>query len=134
MPPDAPLIALLLAAIAVLAFVIRRNYRRDHDDEMWGRLEQYSSNILYALDLLGSALTGGDARETISSRAGKAAAQGRLGGRLLCRFLHLLDPDHCRRSIHDELGGRALWRVSWRAWALAGLWMGVIIVALNAYC
>jgi hypothetical protein len=117
-----------------LVVVLVRAGRTSNEDDGWPRLGAYSSNILYAVDLLASALTGGDARETISSRAGKGAAEGKLGGRLLCRFLSWLDPGHCQRAVHEELGGRALWRTSWRAWALAGLWVAIIVVAVRAYC
>lgn len=129
-----PLILVLLVWIAVMGYAFVRVMRRVEEESGWSRLGNYSSNILYAVDLLASAMTGGDARETISSRAGKAAARGKLGGRLLCRMLHALDPDHCRRSVHEELGGRALWRTSYRAWILAGLWIAVIVIAVRAYC
>lgn len=42
---------------------------------------------------------GGDPRETISSRAGRAAQQGHLWSCRFCRFLNLFETDHCRKSL-----------------------------------
>ena len=47
---------------------------------------------------VGNAATNGTDKETISSRAGQAAEQGRAWGCVLCKLLHRLDPDHCQKS------------------------------------
>lgn len=49
-----------------------------------------------------NALAGGSEDETISSRAGKAARQGKHWGCVLCRLLDRLDPGHCERAIEKE--------------------------------
>lgn len=54
--------------------------------------------IILAYDRLGNAASGGDDRETISSRANRGAAEGNRGWCLLCRLLDLLQKEHCRKS------------------------------------
>ncbi len=57
-------------------------------------------NWLISLDQLGNTLAFGSPDETISSRAGRCAKKG--GNRpcyWLCRLLHLVDKDHCEKSI-----------------------------------
>jgi len=57
-------------------------------------------NWLISLDQLGNALAFGNPDETISSRAGRCAKKG--GNRpcyWLCRLLHVLDKNHCEKSI-----------------------------------
>lgn len=53
-------------------------------------------------------LTGGDANETMSSRAGKAQANGRRWACVLCRFLDLFQKDHCKKSINPDDGSMAV--------------------------
>lgn len=69
----------------------------------------------YCVDCLCNALTGGDPRETISSRAGKARANGRTWGCVLCAFLGWVatliagqPTDHCGESIEANEGARAI--------------------------
>lgn len=62
----------------------------------------------YCFDCLCNALAAGDPRETISSRAGKAAANGREWACLLCRFLGWISKNHCQNSIVPAEGGRAI--------------------------
>lgn len=55
---------------------------------------------------LNAALVGraGSEDETVSSRAGKAARNGKVWGCLLCRMLDKIDPGHCEKNVeHDEL-------------------------------
>lgn len=47
----------------------------------------------------------GDPDETLSSVMGKLVEAGECRGcRLICRLLHLLDPEHCERSIERDEG------------------------------
>lgn len=68
--------------------------------------------VLIALDQLANTVIGGDPDETISSRAAKGAARGVGGWCLLCRLLHLIDRDHCAKSLEPDEGDRDWWRVS----------------------
>lgn len=62
---------------------------------------QYVYNVAFALDRFANALLGGDPDWTISQRMGEAIKNDRcLVCYGLCRLLHLIDPNHCRRS-HD---------------------------------
>lgn len=70
-------------------------------------LKRYFWNILIAIDQFGNAVTGGDPDETISSRAGKAMREGKAWGCVLCRFLNLLENDHCIKSIDPTEGADA---------------------------
>jgi len=57
-------------------------------------------NWLISLDQLGNTLSFGNPDETISSRAGRCAGKG--GNRpcyWLYRLLHVLDKNHCEKSI-----------------------------------
>ena len=55
---------------------------------------------------LNAALVGkpGSEDETLSSRAGKAARDGRRWGCVLCRALDWIDPGHCARNIEEDEG------------------------------
>lgn len=64
-------------------------------------------NILYSLDQLLNTLTGGDPDETISSRAGKRMETSKFAC-VLCRFLDLFEKDHCKKSIEQDEGSKAL--------------------------
>lgn len=65
-------------------------------------------NILIAIDQLFNAILGGDPDETISSRAGKAKKEGKLWACILCKFLHILDNNHCTDSIEEDEGDDAI--------------------------
>ena len=60
--------------------------------------------LAVAYDQLANAAFGGDPDETISSRAGKAALRGQQWGCVLCKLLHLIDRDHCEKSIEADRG------------------------------
>lgn len=54
--------------------------------------------IIISYDQLMNAATGGSEDETISSRAYRGMKEGNGGWCLLCRFLDLIDKDHCKKS------------------------------------
>lgn len=66
---------------------------------------KYFWNILISIDQLVNTILGGDPDETISSRAGKRVNTQKWAY-YLCRILHLLDPDHCNKSIEEDTGSR----------------------------
>ncbi len=55
-------------------------------------------HIAQALDRLGNATTGGDGKETISSRAARLSGQ-RKWACYLCKFLDWLQKDHCENQL-----------------------------------
>ncbi len=65
----------------------------------------YLFNVLLALDILGSALTGGMPGETLSGRAGTAQAQGKLRGRIFAPIIDFImcDPHHCQQAIQGDI-------------------------------
>lgn len=66
---------------------------------------RYIFNILISLDQLANTLLGGDPDETMSSRMGKRIASGNCWGCYrVCRILHFIDKDHCRKSIEEDEG------------------------------
>ena len=60
--------------------------------------------IAVAHDQLANAAFGGHEDETLSSRAGKAARQGKRWACVLCRLLDRLDPNHCEKAIEPDEG------------------------------
>lgn len=60
--------------------------------------------IAVGYDQLVNVATNGDEDETISSRAGKAARDGRRWGCILCRLLDVVDPGHCEANIEVDEG------------------------------
>lgn len=54
--------------------------------------------LAVSLDQFANAVTNGHEDETISSRANRARLAGRRWGCILCRFLDVLDKDHCAKS------------------------------------
>ena len=67
-------------------------------------LRKWIFNILVGIDQLGNAISGGDPDETISSRSAKAEFQGKWWGKAMCRFLNVIDPGHCPKSIEEDEG------------------------------
>ncbi|MEK1941813.1 MAG: hypothetical protein AAAB16_15700 [Pseudomonas sp.] len=55
-----------------------------------------------AHDQLANAAFGGSVDETISSRAGKAAREGKRWACVLCKFLDRFDKEHCEKNIEGE--------------------------------
>jgi hypothetical protein len=79
----------MLTALCALRFQNEKEKR----DKLWQFLVELDRKCnLYLLN-------GED--ETISSRAGKAVANGNKVAILLCGFLHLLDKGHCAKSIEE---------------------------------
>lgn len=70
-------------------------------------LGRYLMNWLRWIDEGLNVLTGGDANETMSSRAGKGVKEGKRWACVLCRFLDLIQKDHCARSINPDDGANA---------------------------
>lgn len=70
-------------------------------------MKRYLWNLLLLLDQALNTLTGGDPRERVSSRAGKAMRKGRRWACILCGFLNWFERDHCIKSIQPEAGGEA---------------------------
>lgn len=62
-------------------------------------IKKYLWNLLVWLDIGLNVLFAGDPRETVSSRAGKAARKGKQWGCVLCKFLDWFEKNHCELSI-----------------------------------
>jgi hypothetical protein len=60
--------------------------------------------LAVAHDQLANAAFGGDEDETLSSRAGKAARQGKRWACVFCRLLDRIEPNHCEKSIEPDEG------------------------------
>lgn len=60
-------------------------------------MEQYLTNVGYALDLLINAIFGGKRGRTVTQRAAAAMKAGKAWGCILCRLLDFVDKEHCRR-------------------------------------
>jgi hypothetical protein len=69
------------------------------------RVRTYLFNVLLALDLLASALTGGIPGESLSGRAGTARRQGKLRGRIFAPIIDFLacNPNHCEEAIAGDI-------------------------------
>lgn len=65
-------------------------------------MKEYFWNILISVDQSLNTLFGGNPDETISSRAGKAAEEGRAWGCYLCKVLDWFDKDHCINNIERD--------------------------------
>lgn len=65
----------------------------------------YVFNVLLALDLLASALTGGMPGETLSGRAGTAQREGTLRGKVFATLINFFarDPNHCQEAIEGDV-------------------------------
>jgi hypothetical protein len=60
--------------------------------------------LAVSYDQLANTAFGGSEDETISSRAGKAARNGKRWACLLCKLLDWFQPNHCERSIEPDRG------------------------------
>lgn len=60
--------------------------------------------LAVSFDQLANTAFGGNEDETISSRAGKAARQGKRWGCVLCKVLDWFQPNHCELSIEPDRG------------------------------
>lgn len=54
--------------------------------------------IAKGYDLLGNTVLNGNAKEYISTRAGRARTEGRRWGCVLCKILDAIEKDHCKKS------------------------------------
>ena len=63
--------------------------------------------LAVSFDQLANTALGGDEDETISSRAGKAAREGKWWACRLCCWLDRFDPGHCENNIEPDEGKRA---------------------------
>jgi hypothetical protein len=82
-------VASLVAAVWMLLAILSGSNRA------WTLAKSY--------DQLVNAATGGSEDELISSRAAKASKRGEKWACVLCKLLHVLDKNHCEKSIeHDE--------------------------------
>ncbi len=70
---------------------------------------QYAVNVLLGLDVLASAVIGGDGRETISERMARAQKAGVVWAGRLCRLLDVFGAKHCSKSLEPGSIGRELW-------------------------
>jgi hypothetical protein len=62
--------------------------------EQQAATENYPRRVLIGLDMFANTLTNGHPSETISSRAARAATEGKWWGRTLSKALDKLQPDH----------------------------------------
>lgn len=77
----------IISAIWMIgAILIAPNGTRAHD-------------IALGFDRLGNSATGGNGQETISSRAGRLMSEKRGWACVLCKFLDMIQKDHCKKSI-----------------------------------
>lgn len=70
-------------------------------------ITRYAMNWLRLADEALNVSTGGDANETLSSRAGKGVQEGKRWACVLCRFLDIFQKDHCLKSINPGDGANA---------------------------
>jgi hypothetical protein len=68
-------------------------------------MKSYVFNVLLALDVLGSAVTGGMPGETLSGRAGTAQRQGKLRGRIFAPIINWImgSKTHCQDAIAGDV-------------------------------
>lgn len=66
-------------------------------------MKRYIWNVFISLDQLANTLLGGYPDETLSSRMGKRVDTCPVC-RFICKLLHLIDKDHCQKSIERDEG------------------------------
>lgn len=66
-----------------------------------------AQRLAVSFDQLANTALGGDEDETISSRAAKAARNGKRWGCMLCKLLDRFDHKHCENSIELDEGERS---------------------------
>ena len=87
----------------------------DYPSTFRGRARRYFWNVLIGFDQWANTWFGGDPDETISSRLGKWLRMPKKTWRhrvayVICRMLHPLDANHCRKSIESDEGEKATWK------------------------
>lgn len=65
-------------------------------------MKQYILNVLIALDMFLNVVFRGHEGETISSRTGRAYAEGKLWAKPLHAFLNWCQPNHCERAMQHD--------------------------------
>lgn len=66
-------------------------------------MKEYLWNLLISVDELFNTALKGNPDETISSRMGKQVRDGKCRGcYYICRLLHIIDKDHCKKSIEED--------------------------------
>ncbi len=74
-------------------------------------LKRYLLGLSLSLNVLASAVLGGDPTVTVSARAGHARERGATAGRVVCAILNVLDitvdgqtasGDHCTKAVLHE--------------------------------
>jgi hypothetical protein len=73
---------------------------------MLTKLKLWFWNILVAFDQLCNAILGGDPAETLSSRMGKKNKSNCPLCFWICKFLDVLQRNHCENSIVPDRGSR----------------------------
>ncbi|AHZ80035.1 hypothetical protein DW66_5659 [Pseudomonas putida] len=66
-----------------------------------------AQRLAVSFDQLANTALGGDEDETISSRAAKAARNGKRWGCMLCKLLDRFEHKHCENSIELDEGERS---------------------------
>lgn len=65
-------------------------------------MKKYLFNVLIGLDQFCNCILGGHPGETISARTGRAAAEGKLWGKILAAVLNRIEPNHVTLAeAHD---------------------------------
>lgn len=72
-------------------------------------LARYTLRVLIGLDMFASAITGGQPGDTISYRAAVARANGSKFACVFCKFLNILQKDHCTVTLASDDNQRLLW-------------------------
>ena len=78
---------------------------------IWAGIKRYFWNLCLLQSQALKTICGGDPRETMPSRLGKAQRKGSDYGEELRTALDTLIPDHCKDSIDDNVGYK---EVKWK--------------------
>jgi hypothetical protein len=72
-------------------------------------MKKYLLNVAIGFDLFANTVFRGNAGETISGRAGRAASEGKLWGRFLSFVLNTIQPGHIQKALaHDSARAAAV--------------------------
>lgn len=66
------------------------------------RKEGYVHHVLIAFDQFVNVIAGGHPDETISARAGRAAEQGKVWGKVMSRFLDVFQKNHGAKAVAGD--------------------------------
>lgn len=73
------------------------------EQEKQASKEGYVRRVLIGFDQFVNVVCGGHPDETISARSGRAAAEGKLWGKAMSRFLDVFQPDHGAKAEAGDL-------------------------------